>query len=100
MTNSSMATQLLTLQLALCKCNHTLMGNPDSSAELILQLVWAIIQAMRHYYSMVCTKEDFDPEEGQPLHMVEATLDAYIFLLKHGLNINVKGIPAQWLPTH
>ena len=31
--------------------------------------------------------------------MAEATLDAYTFLLKHELDINMKGIPPQWLPT-
>ena len=36
---SSMTTQLRALQLALQKCNQTLMGNPDSVAELIPQLV-------------------------------------------------------------
>ena len=47
---------------------------------------------------MVCTKEDLDPEEGQPLQMVEATLDAYTFLLKHELDIDTKVILTQWLP--
>ena len=65
---SSMASQLRALQLALQQCNnYTLMGNPDSVVELIPQLVWAIIKATRYYYSMVCTKEDLDQEEGQPL---------------------------------
>ena len=74
------------------------MDDPNSIVELIPQLVWAIIKATRHYYSMVCIKEDLNPKEGQPLHTVEATLHAYTFLLKHELSINMKGIPTQWLP--
>ena len=98
--NSSMATQLCTMQLALCKHNPTLIGDPDRAVELIPQLVWAIIQATWHYYSTVCTKEDLNPEEGQPLGTAEAMLDAYTFLLKHALRMDVEDIPTQWLATH
>ena len=48
--------------------------------------------------AMDYTMEDLNPEEGQHLQMAEATLDAYTFLLKHELDIDVKGIPTQWLP--
>ena len=76
------------------------MGNPNGIAELIPWLIWAIIKASHHYYSTVCTKEDLDPKEGQPLHLATAGLDAYMFGLNAKLNINVKGIPEQWKPSH
>ena len=76
------------------------MGDPKRIAERIPQLVWAIIKSTRHYYSMVCFKEDLDPEPGDPLRLPIATLEPYTFLLKAELPIEVDGIPEQWTPTH
>ena len=48
----------------------------------------------------MCTKEDLEPMEGDLPRLPTATLDAYTFLLKAELPIEVDGIPEQWLPTH
>jgi hypothetical protein len=98
--NSPMATQLDDLRLTLRKRHHTLMSDPRRTTERIPQLVWAIIKASRYFYSTVCTKEDLDPEAGDLLRLPTANLDAYTFLLKAELPIEVDGIPDQWLPTH
>ena len=76
------------------------MSDPRRVAKCIPQLLWAIIKAMRHHYSTVCTKEDLDPTDGDLPHFPTTNLDAYTFLLKAELPIKVDGIPAQWLPAH
>ena len=76
------------------------MSDPKRTAERIPQLIWAIIKATRQFYSTVCTKEDVEPLEGDLLRLPTATLDAYTFLLKAELPIEVDGIPEQWLLTH
>ena len=69
-------------------------------AECIPQLIWALIKATRHYYGTVCTKEDLDPADGDLPRFPTATLNAYTFLLKAELSIEVNGIPEQWLPAY
>ena len=69
-------------------------------AEHIPQLIWALIKAMRHFYSTVYTKEDLDPAGGDLPRLPTASLDAYTFLLKAKLPIEVDSILEQWLPAH
>jgi hypothetical protein len=76
------------------------MGDPKRTAERIPQLIWAIIKSSRYFYSTVCTRDDLNPEDGDLPRLPSASLDAYTFLLKAELPIEVDGIPDQWLPAH
>ena len=75
------------------------MGDPKQTTEHIPQLIWAIIKSLRYFYNTVCTKDDLNPEDGDLPCLPSASLDAYTFLLKAELPIEVDGIPDQWLPT-
>ena len=76
------------------------MSDPRRTAECIPQLIWALIKATRHFYGTVCTKADLDLMDGDLPRLPTATLDAYTFLLKAELPIEVDGILDQWLPNH
>jgi hypothetical protein len=97
---SPMVMQLEDLRLVLRRRHHTLMSDPRRTAERIPQLIWALIKSTRHFYGTVCTKDDLDPADGDLPRLPTASLDAYTFLLKAELPIEVDGIPEQWLPTH
>ena len=99
-TTSPMLIQLTDLRLVLRRRHHTLMSDPRRTAERIPQLVWALIKATQQFYGTVCTKDDLDPMDGDLPCLPTATLDAYTFLLKAELPIEVDGIPEQWLLTH
>ena len=69
-------------------------------AERIPQLIWALIKSTCHFYGTVCTKDNLNPADGDLPCLPTASLDAYTFLLKAELPIEVNGIPEQWLPAH
>ena len=76
------------------------MGDPKQTAKCIPQLIWVIIKSLRFFYSTVCTRDDLTPEDSDLPCLPTASLDAYTFLLKAELPIEVDGIPDQWLPAH
>ena len=94
-THCSFAIQLRDLHSALQEKEHRLMGTPEVTADLIPQLVWAIISAAREFFGHISTRADVDPNDGTPKVAI-AQLSIYTTMLKAGLKLDLAGVPDQW----
>jgi hypothetical protein len=93
----SLANQLEDLYDALQDKQQRIMSDPTAPTTLIPQLVWAITDASREFYSQICTKSDVDPpEDGTPPKFAIAEISIYTSLFKAGLPIQVANMPEQW----
>lgn len=92
----SLAIQLRALQAALQEKEHRLMGSPETTADLIPQLVWAIISTAREFYGHISTRADIDPADDEAPRVAIAQLSIYTTMMKAGLKLDLAGIPDQW----
>ena len=94
-----MANQLHDLMVALQVCKHCLrMGDYTSSAQLILQVIWALILMACNVYGQVCTCSQLEPATGKPC-MAKATLGTYMHMITLKMKLDLDGLPMQLEPT-
>jgi hypothetical protein len=92
----SFAIQLRDLQTALQEKEHRLMGTPETTADLIPQLVWAVISAAREFYGHISTRTDIDPTGDEAPRLAIAQLSIYTTMMKAGIKLDLAGVPDQW----
>ena len=90
-----MVTQLRELMEALQAREHRLMGDYASSAQLIPQVVWALILATQDFYHQVCMHSQLDPSTGTPLY-TKALLSTYTHMIALKMRLDLNGLPHQW----
>jgi hypothetical protein len=74
-----------------------LFSHPDSTKEMIPQLLWAKIKARRQFFLTTCTRAMLDrPAEGHPT-IARATLNTHALLFLLGTKVSIVGVPHQWL---
>jgi hypothetical protein len=72
------------------------MGNAEEAEEIIPQLVWAVISASRDFFSIIRTRDDVDPPEGEPANVAIANLHIPTQMFKAGFRLNLANVPNQW----
>jgi hypothetical protein len=72
------------------------MGSPETTADLLPQLVWAVISAAREFYGHISTRADIDPVGDEPPRLAIAQLSIYTTMMKAGLKLDLAGVPDQW----
>ena len=91
----AMVTQLRELMEILQVREHRLMGDYASSAQLIPQVVWALILSARDFYRQVCTRSQLDPTVGTP-RTATASLSTYTHMIALKMKLDLDGLPHQW----
>ena len=91
----AMVTQLRELMETLQVRKHHLMGDYASSAQLIPQVVWALILSARDFYRQVCTRSQLDPAAGTPC-TTTASLSMYMHMIALKMKLDLDGLLPQW----
>jgi hypothetical protein len=74
-----------------------IMSNATAHTTLIPQLVWAITDKSREFYSQICKRNDVDPpDDGTPPKFAIADISIYTSMFRAGLPIEVDNMPEQW----
>ena len=89
-----MVNQLHDLMEALQVHEHCLMGDYTSSAQLIPQVVWALILTACDFFGQLCTCSQLKPTTGEP-HMAKATLSTYTKMITLKMKLDLNGLPMQ-----
>jgi hypothetical protein len=97
---SSLVQQETALHDGLQEQQMDLFSRPDSTQEMIPQLLWAKIKARRTFFLTTCTKEMLDVPPGSPPRIVRGTLTAHTMLFLSGTKVSLVGVPHQWLEDH
>ena len=71
------------------------MGGYASSAQLIPQVVWALILSAWEFYCQVCTCSQLKPATGTP-HTARASLSMYTHMITLKMKLDLNGLPHQW----
>ena len=77
--------------------HHLRMGNSTSSAQLIPQIVWALILSAHKFYHQVCMRSQLEPTTGTP-HTAKASLSMYMHMIALKVKLDLNGLPPQWNP--
>jgi hypothetical protein len=93
----SLVCQLEDLYDALQDKEQRIMSNATAHTTLIPQLVWAITDKSREFYSQICKRNDVDPpDDGTPPKFAIADISIYTSMFRAGLPIEVDNMPEQW----
>ena len=93
----SKVNQLCDLMDALQVCEHHLMGDYTSSAQLILQVIWALTLTACNFFKQVCTRSQLEPTTRAPW-AAKATLSTYTHVITMKMCLDLDGLPMQWTP--
>jgi hypothetical protein len=74
-----------------------LFSNPESTKEMIPNLMWAKIKARRQFFLTTCTREMLDRPEGAHPIVARANLNTHTLLFLSGTKVSIVGVPSQWL---
>jgi hypothetical protein len=94
---SALVRQELDLNTGLVEQQMELFSNPESTREMIPQLIWAKIKARRQFFLTTCTKEMLDCPPGEHPRVARATLNTHTLLFLSGTKVNIMGVPSQWI---
>ena len=71
------------------------MGDYTSSAQLIPQVIWALILSAHEFYQQVCMHNQLDLTAGTPC-TARASLSTYTHMITLKLKLNLDRLPPQW----
>ena len=91
----AMVTQLCELMEALQVHEHHLMGDYTSSAQLIPQVIWALILLACEFYQQVCMHSQLELATGA-LRTTRASVSTYTHMIMLKLKLDLDGLPPQW----
>jgi hypothetical protein len=97
---SSLVQQETELNNGLHEQQMDLFSRPDSTREMIPQLLWAKIKARRNFFLTTCTREMLDVPPDRSPKIAQAHLSAHSVLFLTGTKVSIVGVPHEWLEEH
>jgi hypothetical protein len=93
---SALVRQEVELNRGLHDQQMDLFSSPDSTRDMIPNLLWAKIKARRMFFLTTCTREMLDrPNDAHPI-VARATLNTHSLLFLSGTKVSIVGVPYQW----
>jgi hypothetical protein len=97
---SSLVQQETELNNGLHEQQMDLFSRPDSTREMIPQLLWAKIKARRNFFLTTCTREMLDVPPDRSPKIAQAHLSAHSVMFLTGTKVSIVGVPHEWLEEH
>lgn len=79
--------------MGLLELQMDLFSNPDSTHEMIPQLMWAKIKVCHQFFLTTCMREMLDCPTGEHPCVARATLNIHTLLFLSGTKVNIMGVP-------
>lgn len=73
-----------------------LFSNPESTREMIPNLLWAKIKARHQFFLTTCMREMLDRPDGAHPIVARAYLNTHTLLFLSGTKVALVGVPSQW----